>query len=712
MPCHNGPLRRSGEDHDGTATAPSESALASVVRIVFVSASDENLQQEIDPQSHQATGTSALEPVAKTVDGVAEKSNWCQRCLSMNWERALSREYRVGIQDCCIIHTFPSSLEISNDPTCPCCCTLAQLAKGTNADDLGSSGEPISLVANYRYQFLPSLIVLPRGNEGVFRHVFSYLDIYDLPGITERFLTLPADEEEIHRRKFDPLLISQWLHTCDTSHRCRVKTSNISGLQLIQCSSRTVIRSIGDEEYAALSYVWGRPSPNDRPDEHGRLRDGTLGLTIEDAITLTLSLGLEYVWIDRYCIPDNDQARQIGLMDKIYGNATITFISAAGEDATYGLPGVSARKQTWPIAALRLSSTRTGILVPQDPSARVNSCGGAIRDSKWNTRGWTFQEAILSSRNLIFTDDMCVWHCQELCIADATPDYVGRDFALGESATAIGDVSALFESYLKKDLTWEGDILNAITGILNSLQETNPTTFRSIQGLPVMLEEPPSKSPYKLATWPPANKWNGGLFHALFWGLRMSETRCERRRPDFPSWSWTGWDRIGGDFYFCMPITYYQYLGTVKVLLHSEWISADEFFELGSAEYPPEREPLEAIEYLELTTEAFTVAIKRGTVGPNVANRWVAVRMAEDGAEQVVFEFVLGADLPLDMLVCKGLIYDWVDPIAVHEEDEYHIVILVRWMEERQCYERLGLVWVVRHRLAELQPKLETVKLG
>lgn len=433
MPCHNGPLRRSGEDHDGTATAPSESALASVVRIVLVSASDENL-----PQSHQAIGTSALEPGAKTVDGVAEKRDWCQRCLSMNWERALSRDYRVGNQDCCVIHTFPSSLEISNDPTCPCCCTLAQLAKGTNADDLGSGGDPVSLVANYRYQFLPSLIVLPGGNEGVFRHVFSYLDIYGLPGITERFLTLPAGEEEIHRRNFVPTLISQWLHTCHTSHRCRVKTSNISGLQLIQCSSRTVIRSTGDEEYAALPYVWGRPSPNDRPDDHGRLRDGTLGLTIQDAITLTVSLGLEYVWIDRYCIPDNDHARQIGcipdndharqigLMDKIYGNATITFIAAAGEDATYRLPGVSARKQTWPMAALRLSSTRTGILVPQDPSARVNYSGGAIRDSKWNTRGWTYQEAILSSRNLVFTDDMCVWHCQELCIADATPNYVGR----------------------------------------------------------------------------------------------------------------------------------------------------------------------------------------------------------------------------------------------------------------------------------------------
>lgn len=47
--------------------------------------------------------------------------------------------------------------------------------------------------------------------------------------------------------------------------------------------------------YVALSYVWGTaqfPGPEKQ--------DGQFPATIEDSIVVSLALGFEYLWVDRY----------------------------------------------------------------------------------------------------------------------------------------------------------------------------------------------------------------------------------------------------------------------------------------------------------------------------------------------------------------------------------------------------------------------------
>jgi len=108
--------------------------------------------------------------------------------------------------------------------------------------------------------------------------------------------------------------------------------------------------------------------------------------TIEDSITVTKALGYRYLWVDRYCIPQNDpqlKHRLIQAMDVIYKSSAVTFIAAAGQGPDYGLPGVSPglRKAEAP--------TKIGplILTPGDNS----NFEVAFRSSKWNSRGWTYQ---------------------------------------------------------------------------------------------------------------------------------------------------------------------------------------------------------------------------------------------------------------------------------------------------------------------------------
>lgn len=55
---------------------------------------------------------------------------------------------------------------------------------------------------------------------------------------------------------------------------------------------------------------------------------------MEDAITVTQSLGYRYLWIDQHCIDQSDPVQkqyQIANMDKIYANSDLTIIAAAGE---------------------------------------------------------------------------------------------------------------------------------------------------------------------------------------------------------------------------------------------------------------------------------------------------------------------------------------------------------------------------------------------
>lgn len=53
-------------------------------------------------------------------------------------------------------------------------------------------------------------------------------------------------------------------------------------------------------------------------------------------------LRLDYLWADRYCIPQMRRANTTRLPTWIIYTAELTVIAAAGENADYGLPGVSS----------------------------------------------------------------------------------------------------------------------------------------------------------------------------------------------------------------------------------------------------------------------------------------------------------------------------------------------------------------------------------
>ena len=101
-------------------------------------------------------------------------------------------------------------------------------------------------------------------------------------------------------------------------------------------------------------------------------------------MTLTLKLGWQYLWVDRYCIDQNDQKKHIHItqMDKIYSSAVITIIAAAGDSASYGLPDVlsSIVRRAQPYVKVRGRLLASTMRSPKE----------IIRKSHWATRGWTY----------------------------------------------------------------------------------------------------------------------------------------------------------------------------------------------------------------------------------------------------------------------------------------------------------------------------------
>lgn len=118
--------------------------------------------------------------------------------------------------------------------------------------------------------------------------------------------------------------------------------------------------------------------------------------TIRDAMTICNKLGLEYLWVDRICTLQNDKhakAIQIDAIGDVYGNSEVTLVPLDG-DIRSGFPGVSRERK---YVTKVYNACGMHFIKLDDTYKEV------IQRSKW-ARGWTFQEALLSSRLLLFSD--------------------------------------------------------------------------------------------------------------------------------------------------------------------------------------------------------------------------------------------------------------------------------------------------------------------
>ncbi|KAK0620053.1 heterokaryon incompatibility protein-domain-containing protein, partial [Immersiella caudata] len=316
------------------------------------------------------------------------------------------------------------------------------------------------------------------------------------------------------------------------------KTRPVPGLRVIDCVSLAIVDAPNDCQYFALSYVWGsrQPAPSHATDNGYRLRACQIPAVIRDAILVTLALGFRFLWVDQFCIDQNDgpqKLEQIAQMDKIYSRAALTLVAAAGDSASYGLPGVSRPRLAQKV---RVVSGVAMIQIFRHTHVQLTT-------SKWATRDWTFQEFMLSPRRLIFAEDQISFVCNTSHYAETVkrpldPPSFQEWYNLGVFAGMIptNHISALaggeiqlkmlwlgltieqLKNYTSRELSHPQDALNAVMGLFNWLE---PQGIRQVHGIPMKRLE--------------------GNSSLLSFSIQWSHMSPGTRRHPFPSWSWAGW---------------------------------------------------------------------------------------------------------------------------------------------------------------------------
>ncbi|CAG7561987.1 unnamed protein product [Fusarium equiseti] len=356
----------------------------------------------------------------------------------------------------------------------------------------------------------------------------------------------------------------------------------------IDVETQGLVVPSGDISYTALSYVWGgilhtkteiervewvnslfESETSIRPTTH-RLRVENLPTTIQDATKLTSLMVWRYIWIDLLCIHQNDTADKevlVKRMHYIYEQASFTIVAASGQDANAPLAGLFSPRDTESIGEIKLKNDSI-LMVPARPQLPE-----LLAETVWATRGWTFQEDVLSRRCLYFTSTEVFYSCKEHLKeypltreADYDGFGIGRfnewresyvletrlsrttyqaaslwnegwnrfgkaSSCLRSRATVLNsnviaeectrlETRASFEEYAKfvadysqRQLSDPGDVVEAMMGIFNKFNDT-----------------PNIK----------AHGMIGGLLELNLLWVPLKETSL-RRREGFPSWSWAGW---------------------------------------------------------------------------------------------------------------------------------------------------------------------------
>lgn len=330
-------------------------------------------------------------------------------------------------------------------------------------------------------------------------------------------------------------------------------------LRLIDVYSGEIVEPEAIVPYIALSYVWGRKTTP--PGAFIQTNDnGTISIylpntpaTIRDTARLTSELGIRYLWVDQCCVCEEIHSDQISVMSKmgaIYAMATLTVIGADGSDVSAGLTGLYGQLR---IAEEPVAFYSRGQPVSLLPARKLAQ--DTISETVWATRGWTYQEQLLSTRCVIFTEREVFFQNgqQEFreayeairlnkssapSTAKCTPN-TPFDQPIEPSTQSMvsklqggGELDAIdrqmlfqqvVEEYTMRELTYPEDRLRAALGVLTVLMsEFTPRTVEKLCGLN------------------PAAPISSMCFYQEIKGRRMLAYATGSRQQ--PSWSWTGWN--------------------------------------------------------------------------------------------------------------------------------------------------------------------------
>ncbi|KAI9926335.1 hypothetical protein AWENTII_007112 [Aspergillus wentii] len=347
-------------------------------------------------------------------------------------------------------------------------------------------------------------------------------------------------------------MVSEWLKDCQ-NRCCHVKPENTltSEFRVIDVRKRCIALVPTPCEYAALSYVWGAASAQlqatteniHRLSADGSLSSDLLPQVIEDAIFACSALGIDYIWVDRLCILQDEEPRKkdrfLNAMGEIYSHSSLTLVALDGSDADHGLTGVGKvqRPAYW-------TRQWQGIHLISE----FHGYHEFFRQSKWASRGWTLQEAFFSPRLLFFSDTRVFYECRHR--EEIQDEIEGTVPKLRDLWRLKDSYSKVVRELTQRDLTFESDILHAFKGILHTRWGSG------YYGLPLNIfsdailwtvdsdsKSPVSSTPATYELWLPGYDWTVTINEHVARHAPLGDV--------FPSWSWSSINGVITGNYTC-----------------------------------------------------------------------------------------------------------------------------------------------------------------
>lgn len=276
--------------------------------------------------------------------------------------------------------------------------------------------------------------------------------------------------------------------------------------------------SRANTRYLALSYCWGTKEdashqPKLTKDSRLRFQTGIdpkeLSAVHRDTVDVARALSIPYIWIDSLCILQDDDdrvdwQRQCAQMDRIYGCAHVTILAAASSSCRQSFLRRPRGLQTVLPFQSAVQPSRSGFLEIELRRVEISDSSDFLYDifqaefnnSRLSTRGWAYQEQVLSARMVSFGG----WNIHYLC-SDSRKTFqnpkcdpcweerhisyyevhmstkINRELSTGDYHGAWKMVFPKAAGFGSHSFTYPTDILPALSGLARLIQKPSPDVY-------------------------------------------------------------------------------------------------------------------------------------------------------------------------------------------------------------------------------------------
>ncbi|KAF7557651.1 hypothetical protein G7046_g6000 [Stylonectria norvegica] len=250
-------------------------------------------------------------------------------------------------------------------------------------------------------------------------------------------------------------LAQDWVEQCTENHAgCNIADATFTPTRLLYVGDTSLRLHLtkGEEDsktYCVLSHCWGGVTdiPLLKKNTVAQFVRGidinTLPRSFQDAVLITRQLDIDYLWIDSLCIIQDckdDWAAEAAVMGKVYENGYCTIALA---EAKTPHEGAFVRRDPQTCTPVRIARLPHAELLLQPPmpnresSSDIRMSAFVVWSAKLLSRGWVFQEALLSRRILYFGRGL-FWTCRRGQASELDPTGRGTT-SQGVVCGAVGE---------------------------------------------------------------------------------------------------------------------------------------------------------------------------------------------------------------------------------------------------------------------------------